>query len=184
MNSDVIQFWRLRLCACLFPRIFWLSASLSLLVVAASSSYLLLAVLPAAQRHRDELDSELATKQARDKQTIECADQARRTAQDMGKYSSGFGPPPAVSGESNHYNRKLGKCIVNVQTVDKNGTAEFVLDAYEQSDIMWCLTRFTPKEIPAMKRTCMDSQNKRIDPHRGTLMPCIVVEKPDKLARP
>ena len=77
----------------------------------------------------------------------------------MGKYATGFGPPPNVTGESNHYNRRLGKCIVDVQTVDKNGTAEFVLDAYEQSDIMWCLTRFTPKEIPAMKRTCMDSQN-------------------------
>jgi hypothetical protein len=81
-----------------------------------------------------------------------------------GKYSSGFGPAPAVSGESNHYNRKLGKCIVDVQTFDKNSTAEFVLDAYEQSNIVWCMTRFTPKETPPMQRTCMDSQTHRIDP--------------------
>jgi hypothetical protein len=146
------------------PRIFWLSATVSLLALAASISYFLLAVLPAAQRHRDELSSELASKQAREKQAIECAEQGRRTAQDMGKYPSGFGPPPTVSGESNHYNRKLSKCIVDVQTADKNGTAEFLLDAYEQSSIMWCMTSFTPKKTPPMQRTCMDSQNKRIEP--------------------
>ena len=82
----------------------------------------------------------------------------------MGKYATGFGPPSNVTGESNHYNRRLGKCIVDVQTVDKNGTAEFVLDAYEQSSIVWCTTRFAPEEAPPMQRTCMDSQNKRIDP--------------------
>jgi len=119
--------------------------------------------LPATQRHRDELGAELATKEARNKQAIDCAEQARHTAEDIGKYSTGFGPPPAISGSTNHYNRKLGKCIVDVQTVDKNSTAEFVLDAYEQSNIVWCMTRFTPKESPPMQRTCMDSQTKRID---------------------
>ena len=54
----------------------------------------------------------------------------------MGKYSSGFGPPPNITGVSNHHNRKLNKCIVDVQTVDKNGTVEFVNDAYEQSNIL------------------------------------------------
>jgi|HubBroStandDraft_3_1064219.scaffolds.fasta_scaffold224936_3 hypothetical protein len=148
------------------PRVFWLSAAVSLLVLAASVSYFLLVVLPKEQRHRDELSSELADKQARDKQALDCADQARRTAQDMGRYNTGFGsgPPPVVTGESNHYNRKLGKCVVDVQTVDKNGTAEFVLDAYEQSNMVWCITRFTPKEALPMHRTCMDSQNKNIEP--------------------
>jgi hypothetical protein len=145
------------------PRLFWLSVSVALLAITASISYFLLVVLPATQRHRDELSAELATNKARDKQAIDCAEQARHAAEDIGKYSSGFGPPPAVSGSSNHYNRKLDKCIVDVQTVDKNSTAEFVLDAYEQSNIVWCMTRFTPKESPPMQRTCMDSQNKRID---------------------
>lgn len=51
-----------------------------------------------------------------------------------------------------------------MHTVDKNSTTEFVLDAYEQSDIVWCMTQFTPKALPPMQRTCMDSQNKPIDP--------------------
>jgi hypothetical protein len=145
------------------PRVFWLSASAALLAIAGSVSYFLLVALPATQKHRDEQSAQLATTQARDKQVLDCAEQARRAAQDMGKYSTGFGPPPAVTGSINHYNRKLGKCIVDVHTVDKNSTAEFVLDAYEQSDIVWCLTRFTPKALPPMQRTCM-AQNKRIDP--------------------
>ena len=146
------------------PRVFWLSASVALLAIAGSVSYLLLVVTPATQRHRDELTLELAAKQAADKRTIDCAEQARRTADDIGRYSSGFGPPPTVTGSSNHYNLKLGKCIVDVQTVDKNSTTEFVLDAYEQSNILWCMTRFAPKESSPMQRTCMDSQNQRIDP--------------------
>lgn len=82
----------------------------------------------------------------------------------LGNMLRGLVHLPSVSGSSNHYNKKLGKCIVDVQTVDKNGTAEFVLDAYEQSDIIWCNTRFTPKQATPMQRTCMDHQNKHIDP--------------------
>ena len=145
-------------------RVFWLSASVALLVIGASVVYFLLVSLPATQRRRDELNDELAAKQARQKQSLECAEQARRTTQDFGKYATGFGPPPSVSGSSNHYNQKLGKCIVDVQTVDKNGTAEFVLDAYEQSDIILCTTRFAPKQTPPMQRVCLDHENKRIEP--------------------
>lgn len=146
------------------PRVFWLSASIALLAIAASVSYCLVVALPATQRHRDDLNAQLAAAQARDKQAIDCAEQARRTTQDMSKYSTGFGPPPGVTGSTNHYNRKLGKCIVDVHTADKNSTAEFVLEAYEQSDIVWCVTRFVPNELPRMRRTCMESQNKLIDP--------------------
>jgi hypothetical protein len=146
------------------PRVFWLSASVALLVIAVSASYFLLVVLPASERHRDELTAEVARKQAGEKQALDCAEQARRAGQDMGKYSSGFGPPSNISGVSNHYNIKLSKCIVDVQTVDKNSLAEFVMDAYEQSSILWCTTRFVPKGAPPMQRTCMDSKNNRIDP--------------------
>lgn len=146
------------------PRVFWLSASVALLVIAASVSYSLLVTLPAVQRHRDELSADLATKQARDKQITDCAEQARRTAEDFGKHNTGFGPPPTVTGESNHYNHKLGKCVVGVQTVDKNSTGEFVLDAYEQSSIIWCTTWWPTKATEFMHRTCMDSQNKSVDP--------------------
>jgi hypothetical protein len=146
------------------PRVFWLSASVAFLVIAASVAYFLLFTLPMTQRHRDELNNELAAKQAREKQAIECAEQARRTAEDVGKHSTGFGPPPTVTGSSNHYNQKLGKCILDVQSVDKNSTAEFVLDAYEQSSILWCMTHWPSKQTEPMRRTCMDSQNKPIDP--------------------
>jgi hypothetical protein len=146
------------------PRVFWLSASVALLVIAASVSYSLLVALPATQRHRDELNAELAAKQARDKRAIDCAEQARRTGDDMGKHSTAFGLPPQISGTSNHYNHKLDKCIVDVQTFDKNSTAEFVLDAYEQSSLILCVTTFTPKAKSPYRRTCMDSKNKDIDP--------------------
>jgi hypothetical protein len=146
------------------PRVFWISASVSLLAVGTAASYFLLVILPTAQRHRDELGAEIASRQAKDRQAIDCAEQARHTGEDMGKYSSGFGPPSNISGVSNHYNRKLSKCIVDVQTVDKNGTAEFVMDAYEQSSILWCMTRFVRKGVPPMQRTCMDSKSNRIDP--------------------
>jgi hypothetical protein len=146
------------------PRVFWMSASVALVVVAASASYFLLVTLPTAQRHRDELAAEIASKQAKDKQSTDCAEQARRTGEDMGKYSSGFGSPSNISGVTNHYNRKLSKCIADVQTADKNGTVEYVLDAYEQSSILWCSIRFAPKTASPMQRICMDSQSKRIDP--------------------
>jgi hypothetical protein len=151
------------------PRFFWLSATISLLAIAVSVCYFFLVVLPATQQHRDELSAEVSNKQARNKQVIECAEQARRATEEMGKYSSGFGPPPfgpppTVSGSSNHYNRKLGNCIVDVQTADRNSTTEFVLDAYQQSNIVTCVTLFVPKGTPPMNRTCVDSQGKRIDP--------------------
>jgi hypothetical protein len=146
------------------PRAFWVSASVALVLIAASGSYYLLAVLPAAERHRNELAAEIARKQANDKQAMDCAEESRLAGQDMSKYSSGFGPPSNVSGVSNHYNHKLSKCIVDVQTVNKNSTAEFVMDAYEQSSILWCMTQFQPKASSPMQRTCMDSKNNRIDP--------------------
>jgi hypothetical protein len=147
------------------PRVFWMSASVALLIVAASASYFLLVLLPATQRHRDELTAEIARKQAGEKQTLDCAEQARRAGQDMGKYSTGFGPPSNITGVSNHYNHKLNKCIADVQTVDKNSTAEFVMDAYEQSSILWCMTRFVTKgPSRGMQRTCMDSKNNIVDP--------------------
>jgi len=144
------------------PRVFWLSASVALLLVAVSASYFLLVILPTAQRHRDELAAEAASRQAQEKRTIDCAEQSRRTGEDFGKYSA-FWPPSHVSGVSNHYNQKLSKCVVDVQTVDKGGTAEFVMNAYEQSNILWCSTRILPKAASPMQRICMDSQNKRID---------------------
>jgi len=146
------------------PRFFWLSASVAVLAIAVSASCFLLMVMPAAQRHRDELAAEIAKQQASEKQIGDCAEQARRAGQDMGKYSSGVGPPSNVSGVSNHYNRKLSKCIVDVQTVDRNGTAEFVMDAYEQSNILWCYTRFAAKARSGAQRVCIDSKNNRVDP--------------------
>lgn len=147
------------------PRVFWMSASVALLIIAASASYFLLVILPAGQKRRDDLTAEIARKQAEQKQASDCAEQARRAGQDMGKYSSGFGPPPNITGVSNHYNRKLNKCIVDVQTVDKNGTVEFVMDAYEQSNILWCMTQFVAQgPSKGMHRTCMGSENNAIDP--------------------
>jgi hypothetical protein len=147
------------------PRIFWMSASVALLIVGASASYFLLVILPAGQKRRDELTAEISTRQAGEKQTLDSAEQARRAGQDMGKYSTGFGPPSHITGVSNHYNHKLNKCIVDVQTAGKNGTAEFVMDAYEQSNILWCMTQFvTQGPSKGMHRTCMGSKNDIIDP--------------------
>jgi len=153
----------IKFCPMAVPRVFWMSTSGALLIVAASASYFMLVILPNSQRHKDELIAEIASKQAAEKQILDCVEQARRAGQDMAKYSSGFGSPSNVSGVSNHYNRKLNKCIVDVQTVDKNGTAEFVMDAYEQSSVLWCTTRFMPKGTPPIQRTCMDSKNNRLD---------------------
>jgi hypothetical protein len=147
------------------PRVFWISVSVALVVIAASASYFLLVILPTAQRHRDEVTAEIARQQAGEKQAMDCAEQARRAGQDMGKYSSGLGPPPNITGVSNHYNHKLNKCIVDVQTVDKNSTAEYIMDAYEQSNILWCMTQFVTKgPSKGMRRTCMGSENNIIDP--------------------
>lgn len=142
------------------PRVLWFSASAAVLIVALSAAYFLFVTLPAAQRHRDDLAAEIARKQVSDKQVMDCAEQSRRAGEDMGKYSSVFGLPSHVSGVINHYNRKLSKCIVDVETVDKNGTVEYVMDAYQQSSILWCNIRFTPK----MGRVCMDAKSNRIDP--------------------
>ena len=72
------------------PRTLWTSASLSLLIVALSASYYFLHVLPAAERQRNEVALEEARQQARDKQMKDCAEEARRTGQDMGKLFLGF----------------------------------------------------------------------------------------------
>ena len=110
------------------------------------------------------MTAELSRKQASDKQVRDCAEQARRAGEDYSRYSSGLGPSH-ISGISNHYNHKLNKCIVDVQTADANGRTEFVMDAYEQqSSILWCITTFVPTSASPMQRTCMDSKNNRVDP--------------------
>lgn len=124
-------------------------------MIAASASYYFLVVLPAAQKQRNQLAAEEAHK----KRVAECAEQARRAAHDMGNYSP-FGVRSSVSGVSNHYNEKLGKCIADIETTDKGGLVEYVMDAYEQSNILWCSTRFAP----SVKRICMDAHRKEIDP--------------------
>ena len=82
------------------PRFFCLSESAAVLIIAASTSYCLLVVTPAGQRHRDGLAAEAAKQLANEKQIADCAEQARRAGQDMGKYFSGVGPPSNVSGVS------------------------------------------------------------------------------------
>jgi hypothetical protein len=121
-----------------------------------SASYFLVFVLPAAQRRRDDLAAEAT----RERQTVECAEQARRAGHDMDKYQ-GIGPPFNVSSVSNHYNRRLRKCIVDVGVTDKDGFAEFVMDAYEQSRMVVCRTQVNA--FPT-QNSCEDSQGNNIDP--------------------
>jgi hypothetical protein len=143
------------------PRLFWVSASVAILLVASSIAYFFLAVMPAVQRHRDEQAAEIAKRQADKKQIADCADQARRAVEDFGKYSSvGIGLPSSIISVTNHYNHELGKCLVDVETLDKNGTVEYLMDAYELSTVLWCSNRAAPK----VQRVCMDSKHNTVEP--------------------
>ena len=159
--SCLLEEQRLKL-AMTVPRVFWVTISLALLLVALSAAHFFLVSLPAAQRRRDELAADNAKQQLTARQIADCAEQSRRAGADFSRYSSGaaFGLRESIAGVSNHFNRKLGKCIVDVQTVDKNGTSEYVMDAYEESSLLWCSNRLTPK----LQRTCMDSHNIQINP--------------------
>jgi hypothetical protein len=79
----------------------------------------------------------------------------------MSRYSAVLTPESRVSSVTNHYNTRLGRCLADIETVDKNGTTEMVIDAYEQSSLSWCSTTFVSK---ANSTLCMDAQRNRIEP--------------------
>jgi hypothetical protein len=147
------------------PRVFWYSASGAILIVALSACYFFLVALPAGQRYRNDVSADIAKKEADYKQARDCAEQANRAAEDTGKYLTVLTPEARVSGVTNHYNRKLSKCLADIETVGKNGTTEMVIDAYEQSSILWCSTTFVSK---AASTLCMDAQRNRIEPTEAT----------------
>jgi len=122
--------------------------------------------MPAAQLHRDELAAEAAKQRAGEKQISDCAEQARLAGEDMGRHSSVLGPPSRVAGVSNHYNRKLSKCIVDVQTAQTDGVTETLMDAYEQSYLLYCFTTTKlGRCVDALSNTSIDpaEADKRID---------------------
>jgi hypothetical protein len=143
------------------PRVFWLCSSIAVLIVALSACYFFLVALPAAQRHRDDMSAEIAKNETDYRRAGDCAEQARRAAEDMSRYSAVLTPESRVSSVTNHYNTRLGRCLADIETVDKNGTTEMVIDAYEQSSLSWCSTTFVSK---ANSTLCMDAQRNRIEP--------------------
>jgi hypothetical protein len=139
------------------PRFFWLSSSVALLVFAASASYVLLAYIPARDRHRDQQAADAAERLLVAKEEDDCPNQAARTTKRFYDEYSNYSP---LGLPTNHYSRRLHKCLVHIKAQSNLGLVDFLLDAYESTQMQVCVF---PTYIGA-HGTCTDSDGKAVSP--------------------
>ena len=153
---------------------FWISLSLSLLAVAMSTVYFLLVYVPKRDAARDQLSIESRRQEAETRATLDCANQAARAVsrfvQEDRMSSRVFGIHQNVTGTTNHFNRRLSKCFVQIETMNPPDLSGFsIVDAYENTEVLDCLTKIgrdtrcwsadensvDPKEADARKESLM-----------------------------
>ena len=145
------------------PRLFWTSLSISILIAAASVAYFLLVYTPLRDARRDQAAAESARHAADRARVLGCASQAEVSASKLGREMSGLGE--RIVGSTNHFNSRLERCFVEIQTVFPGGGLGFsVVDAYENSVALSCWT--TPRTKGIWDRTCIDN-GKKIDAEKA-----------------
>jgi hypothetical protein len=149
------------------PRLFWFSLSLTLLIIAGSVSYFVLVYIPRRDANRDRVAAESVIRDAERRTDLGCANQAEQASNRlMREMRSDFGPnADHVVGLGNHYNRRLRKCLVEIQTLTPEGGGGFIiLDAYENWSLLSCTTLLRPKET--WQRFCLNPDG-NLDPEKA-----------------
>jgi hypothetical protein len=144
------------------PAIFWFSLSLALLAVALSAAYFLLVYFPQRNAARDRALAESLRRETESKAVLDCANQAARALKkfiEEGRMASRvLGQPLLAIGSTNHYNRRLSRCFVDIETADENMLSGFtVLDAYEGAEMLWCIGKI------GGQTACHDADQNSID---------------------
>jgi len=121
---------------------------------------------------RDRLQAETAAESARANRIAqfetECANRAKSSAQEVLLEQKVTDRSAALMGFSNHYNRRLQKCVVEVDTASSGPYAfisdRYFVDAYENAILMTCRT-VTPRDQKSeSKFQCHDAEFVTIPP--------------------
>jgi hypothetical protein len=148
------------------PRnIFWVSSTVAFVGVAVSVVYFVLIYIP----NRDRLQAQAAAETARatrfSQLEVECANRAKAATQQHMLEQHGI---TELIGFSNHYNRRLQKCVVEVDTAGNGSYASVAgrdfVDAYENVTLLNCVN-VMPHD-PKLKNEfhCEDADGVRIPP--------------------
>lgn len=149
------------------PRnIFWFTSALACVGVAVSAVYFMLVYIP----NRDRLQAETAAENARatrfSQLDAECANRAKTATQQFLMEQRVIGASVAFIGSSNHYNRQLQKCIVEVDTLSSGSYASTssrdYMDAYENTILMSCWTVQPHDRKKQYELQCQDADLVRI----------------------
>jgi hypothetical protein len=151
--------------------LFWFSSTVACVGTAVSAIYFMLVYIPS----RDRLQAQTAAENARiirfSQLETECANRARPAAQEfMLEQRAITGRGFEFQGFSNHYNRKLQKCIVEVDTLSSGphgySSGRYFVDAYENTILMSC-NAFTPHDPKSKSEFhCEDADLVRIPPEQ------------------
>lgn len=124
--------------------IFWLSSSVAALGVGAAVMYFFMVYIP----NRDLLQTKVAAENARatrlSQLDADCANRAKPATQQFLLEQRLLDSSVAFMGYSNHYNRRLEKCVVEVDTTSNGSYASsysrYFVDAIENAILMSCAT--------------------------------------------
>lgn len=150
------------------PLLFWAPLSVSILIIAASVGYFLLVYIPRRDANRERLAAESAQRDAETKASVGCANEVARAVSRVIKEDRNLGWPSArtIIGTSNHYNRRLQKCLVEIDRWEPDGGWSFtIFDAFENSDLLTCFIH--PSRHGEEPELCLDSDNQHLDPDKA-----------------
>jgi hypothetical protein len=134
--------------------------------VAASAIYFMLVYIP----NRDRMQSERAAETARairlSQLDSECGNRAKPAAQQFILEQRIIDSHVILMGFSNHYNRRLQKCIVEIDTLltgsHADASGRYFVDAYENTGLMNCTTITAIDHKSESQFECHDADLKRI----------------------
>lgn len=148
--------------------VFWLSSAAACALLAASAVYFLLVYVP----KRDRLQAQTAEDSERSLRLAqletECANRARPAAQQILAEQRAIDAGVVLMGFSNHYNRRMQKCVVEVDTTSSGSYAttssRYFFDAYENALLLSCTTVMPHDRRISSEFHCEDADLARIPP--------------------
>ena len=150
--------------------VFWLSSSVACLGVGSFAVYFMLVYIP----NRDSLLAQVAAESARAVRIAqledECANRAKSAAQQFVSEQRLVDRSTGFMGFSNHYNRQLQKCVVEIDTASSGSYAatssRTFVDAHENAILMTCRTVLPHDPKLETKFECQDADLVKIPPEQ------------------
>ena len=145
--------------------LFWIVSATAALSIAGSIVYFLLVYIPA----RDRTEAEAKVQAVRTQSERECSTQAQHATEIWTRqWRINGGVRDSISGGSNHYNRKLQKCFVEIDSAGTGNTTvlgTYLVDAYEVMAVLSCTTML-PRSGES-RRDCLDADSKKLEPEEA-----------------